>query len=143
VKNFFEIFDFPVSYRIDESALIDRYFEKSRSESDIVYLNEAYKTLMDPIDRAEYIIKLRGVRIDEICSESADEMFEIREKYDLLSSEDEKKEFQVFLRQRISEIIESLYKLNEFNKEFRDFVHLLRFIHSFLEKISIDVYSGN
>lgn len=155
MKNFFEFFDFPISYRLNESELTDRYFEKQRllrlekknnccdCESSIAYLNEAYKTLMHPVDRAEHIIKLQGLQIDEFSSEHAVEMLEIHEKYNLLSSEDAKKEYQIFLNQRMSEIIDLLYETNEYSNEFYYYTCLLRFIHSFLEKISTNVYSRN
>lgn len=155
VKNFFEIFDFAVSYKVDESELTRRYFAKQRSlhskknhdgssgDNDVSYLNEAYKTLMDPIDRAEYIIKLQNLQLDEICYDSAAEMFEIHEKYNSLSSENDKKKFQDFLSHRMSVIIESLCEFEDYTGEFYKLTRLLRFIHSFLEKTRINVYSRN
>ncbi len=155
MKNFFDIFGFPVSYRLNESELTDKYFEKQRllhleknnkycaCENNIALLNEAYKTLMHPVDRAEHIIKLQGLRIEKISSELAVEMLEIHEKYLLLSSEDAKKEYHIFLNQRISAIIDLLYETNEYSNEFYYYTCLLRFIYSFLEKISTNVYSRN
>jgi hypothetical protein len=155
MQNFFEFFDFPVSYYLNESELTERYLEKQRflqleknsdyrdCDNNIARLNEAYKTLLHPVDRAVYIIKLRGLQIDEISSESAVEMFEIHEKYNLLSSEDAKKEYQIFLNHRMSEIIGLLCKIDEYSDKFYHYTCLLKFIRSFLEKIGTNVYCRN
>jgi len=74
----FELFDLPERYRVDEAALDARYRELQREVHPDRYagasqaeqrvsmqlatrVNEAYRALRSPIDRARYILQLHGV----------------------------------------------------------------------------------
>jgi Fe-S protein assembly co-chaperone HscB len=153
-KNFFDIFGFAISYNIDKSALTRIYLEKQMQvhpdvvkceanscTEDSAMLNVAYKTLMDPVARAEYFLKTKGGGVNQICSEFAEEMFEIREKFDCLNSNEDRENFMIFLRKRMAKIIALLYELENDLQKFASHLCLLRFINSFLEKAGFDVYS--
>ncbi|MBR1735094.1 MAG: Fe-S protein assembly co-chaperone HscB [Alphaproteobacteria bacterium] len=157
-KNYFSIFNLPVSYNIDESKLTDTYFRLQRqwhpdsfsensTEADkttSVDLNIAYKILMNPIDRAEHFLELQGESIiDTLPTNIAEEMFELRQKYALLSSDIEKLQFVDYIKRRMTEIIFSLRILEADIKKFKDQAGLLRFLNSFLEKVESNAYSGN
>ena len=79
--DFFACFGIPRGYAIDRDALEGRYLELSRdAHPDRVSgaspreqrlaverasrINEAYRTLRDPVRRAEYLVKLGGVDLD-------------------------------------------------------------------------------
>ncbi|MDR2794328.1 MAG: Fe-S protein assembly co-chaperone HscB [Holosporaceae bacterium] len=152
--NYFEIFDIPVSYGIDEQKITDVYLKKQQilhpdlwgeqNNSDVSMLNEAYYVLRNPILRAGYFLKLKGIDPDAIVSsESAQEILLLREQYESIDSEIEIEDFSKYLRERMGNLIDSLYKLEnnlaEFNKKFT----LLRFIKLFLDRIVPDAYCGD
>ena len=77
-RNFFELFDIPVSFTIDLASLAERYRslqhiahpDKFASASDqqrrlsvqqSALINEAYQTLKDPLARAKYLLSLNGL----------------------------------------------------------------------------------
>ena len=77
-RNHFELFGLPASYGVDEGALErayrdlqsavhpDRFARGSDTEKRLALqssarVNEAYRTLRDPVARAEYLLSLRGV----------------------------------------------------------------------------------
>ena len=81
-RNHFELLGLPVSYSVDARALDDAYRElqgrvhpdrfASASEAErrvamqwATRANEAYRTLRSPVDRARYLLGLRGFDTDE------------------------------------------------------------------------------
>ena len=81
-QNFFELFGLPLDYRIDEQMLHDnhqklqaafhpdRYAAGSDQERRIAVqqasrINEAYDTLHNPVQRAQYMLKLAGIEIND------------------------------------------------------------------------------
>ncbi len=80
-SNFFELFDVPVSYQLDLQQVKQRYMklqsqvhpdkfanagdaEKRLSMQYTSRLNEAVQTLQDPVLRASYLLKLKGLDIN-------------------------------------------------------------------------------
>lgn len=80
-NNFFELFDVPVSFDVDLSQVQQRYMnlqslvhpdkfvnasdgEKRLSMQQTSHINEALQTLKDPVLRASYLLKLKGLDIN-------------------------------------------------------------------------------
>jgi molecular chaperone HscB len=80
--NFFEFYDLPISFRIDESALKRLFYTRSRAyhpdyftlesaekQAEILELStlntQAYKTLSDFDKRMRYILELKGILAQE------------------------------------------------------------------------------
>jgi DnaJ-domain-containing protein 1 len=144
VMNYFEAFGIPVGYKINEEVLVRNYLQRQSQiypDMDVTesekssHINVAYKILSQPIDRAKYFLEIHGKYTDSLDPEFASEMFSMREKYEALSTPEEKKNFQDELSKRIRELIETLEKSEEDLDKFQKFYGLLRFTNSFLEKI--------
>ena len=100
--NFFELFEIPVAYDVDLNELQKKYTalqqavhpdkfanagdqEKRLSMQQTSHINEAYQTLKDPVARAVYLLKLKGVDINLDNETTMDmaflmEQMEMREK---------------------------------------------------------------
>ncbi len=76
-RNYFETFDLPKALVIDSRDLEKRFYalsrqlhpdlhsrkspaERAQAEEATAVLNDAYRTLRDPVARAEYLLKLEG-----------------------------------------------------------------------------------
>ena len=90
--NAFQIFNMPVSFKIDEAELGQKYFqiqkmvhpdrfasaseaEKRNAQQWSTRLNDAYSVLKDPIQRAKLVCALLGSPVDEESSGSINEEF--------------------------------------------------------------------
>lgn len=88
-SNYFEFFDLPAKLQIDTVSLEQRFYALSRrlhpdrfaskpaaeqeaalAESSL--LNDAYRTLKDPILRTQYLLKLEGVELEEQSKAATD-----------------------------------------------------------------------
>jgi molecular chaperone HscB len=100
-KNYFELFGLPVGFSLDEARLAQRYRElqgvvhpdrfANASEQErrlsiqgASLVNEAYRTLKDPIARAGYLLSLHGIDQDAQLETTQDmaflmEQMELRE----------------------------------------------------------------
>lgn len=91
-QNYFDIFGLPVSFDIDTAALAETYRELQRAVhpdrfsnasdrdrrvavSRAANINEAFHTLKSPLQRARYILQLRGVDFDDQKDTSFDSEF--------------------------------------------------------------------
>ena len=80
--NYFEFFELPLSFRLDEAALKRQFYANSRKYHPDFYTleseeeqtkalelstlnNEAYKTLSDPDQRMRYLLELKGALGEE------------------------------------------------------------------------------
>ena len=97
--DFFEFLDLPRNLSIDGKDLEKRFYalsrqlhpdlhsrkspaEREQAEESTAVLNDAYRTLRDPIARAEYLLKLEGFDIGEqttkdVPPELLEEVFEL------------------------------------------------------------------
>lgn len=97
--DYFEFLDLPRRLALDTKTLETRFYEMSRqlhpdmhsrkstaerikAEDQTALLNNAYRTLRDPISRAEYLLKLEGFDIGEqgtkeVPPELLEEVFEL------------------------------------------------------------------
>jgi len=100
-RNYFEIFDLPVAFELDSASLAERYRQLQRAvhpdrfanatdreRRDAMQMaaniNEAFQTLKSPLQRARYMLQLKGVDFDDQKDTSFDaeflmEQIELRE----------------------------------------------------------------
>jgi molecular chaperone HscB len=100
-QNHFDIFGLPVAYELDTASLAERYRDLQRAvhpdrfttASDrerreavqrAANINEAFQTLKSPLQRARYILQLKGISFDDQKDTSFDsgflmEQIELRE----------------------------------------------------------------
>ena len=81
MNQYFTLFDIPVGFTLDEDTLEIRYrtlaarfhpdrfaaasaFEQKQAVMMSATVNEAYRTLKNPIDRAAYLLKEQGIDAD-------------------------------------------------------------------------------
>jgi molecular chaperone HscB len=110
-SNFFELFNLPVSYDVDLAQVQQRYMElqkqvhpdkfanssdqeKRQSMQHTSWINEAQTTLKDPVLRANYLLKLKGVDFSLENETTMDAAFlmsqlEMREKLEHVKNEDD------------------------------------------------------
>ena len=91
-QNYFKLFDLPISYDLDLAELSDRYrklqhtvhpdkfanasdLERRMSMQKSALINEAYQTLKSPLQRARYMLQLKGVDLAADTSTSMDSEF--------------------------------------------------------------------
>lgn len=113
------------------------------NQDDSALLNAAYKTLMDPLKRAEHFLQVKNVNVEETLPEVMMQAFELQENYSALTSLEDKKIFQKKLKNQMEAMLESLRETEENLQEFCKIFSRLRFIGSFLEKVCDDVHDRN
>lgn len=81
MSDYFALFDLPRRYAVDRNTLEDRYLqraavvhpdrfsqaassERRKAMEASAELNAAYRTLRDPVQRAEYLVRLGGIDLD-------------------------------------------------------------------------------
>jgi len=91
-KNYFELFGLPVAYIVDTEQLAERYRELQRvlhpdryasateqerrlSMQGATLVNGAFQTLKDPLQRAHYLLALKGVEMDAQRETTRDSAF--------------------------------------------------------------------
>lgn len=91
-QNFFELFSLPVQYVLDRAVLDAHYRDLQRSVhpdrfasageqerriamQHATHINEGYQTLKNPLQRARYLLELRGRTIDDQQTMQADPAF--------------------------------------------------------------------
>ena len=109
--NFFELFDLPVSYDVDLAQLQQQYMalqkqvhpdkfvnasdlEKRLSMQHTSWINHAQTTLKDPVLRASYLLKLKGIDFSLENETTMDAVFlmsqlEMREKMEQVKDNDD------------------------------------------------------
>ena len=111
LQNYFQLFKLPEEYAVDQSVLTDRYRslqkvlhpdnfasaadkEKRLSVQQSAWVNDAYRVLRSPVERAKYLLQLKGVDVDDGNNNIMDPMFlmqqmELRESLASVSSADD------------------------------------------------------
>jgi len=91
-KNYFELFGLPVGYIVDTEQLTERYRELQRvlhpdryanateqerrlSMQGATLVNAAFQTLKDPLQRAHYLLNLKGIEMDTQRETTRDSAF--------------------------------------------------------------------
>lgn len=129
-QNYFEIFQLPQQFQVDQELLADRYRQLQRSVHPDKYagasdrdrrlsmqwttqINEAYSALKSPLPRAIYLLKLAG--IDMAGRENAQvepsflmEQISLREDLDDIEEDDEALPKLDDFKARVSEVMASL-----------------------------------
>lgn len=107
-KNYFEIFNIPVSFDLDDAQLSvlyrelqkevhpDKFVNAGEQQSRLAVqvtslVNQAFDTLKSPVSRAHYLLKLAGLDIDHEQDTTMDPMFlmeqmELREEIESVRS---------------------------------------------------------
>jgi molecular chaperone HscB len=82
MSNYFELFDLPVAFEIDQNLLAQRYREAQRSVhpdnfasapdrerrlsmEKTAELNDAFQTLKQPVSRGRYLLVLKGMAVND------------------------------------------------------------------------------
>jgi len=132
-RNYFEIFGFPEYYDLDLSELSSRFRklqsaihpDKYASASDAerrlsveksALINEAYRALKSPLERARYLLKLRGLDLSNDTSmvmapEFLMQQMELREQLEQVKSSDDPLSRLEELSQKINDLLEKLRKI--------------------------------
>lgn len=118
--NYFEFFDLPISFQLDEGALKRKYYanskkyhpdfytlESAEKQAEILELatlnNQAYKTLADFDQRMKYALDLKNVLAEEgknqIPQDFLLEMMEINEQLMELEFDFEEKNYRAILQE--------------------------------------------
>ena len=91
-KNYFELFGLPVAYIVDTEQLAERYRDLQRvlhpdryanateqerrlSMQGATLVNAAFQTLKDPLQRAHYLLTLKGIEMDAQRETTRDSAF--------------------------------------------------------------------
>ncbi|XP_075161873.1 iron-sulfur cluster co-chaperone protein HscB-like protein, mitochondrial [Haematobia irritans] len=129
--NYFELLDFPQSFELETSSLTKRFrqlqslvhpdkFSNKSSREQInsadwsSLINKAYKTLLIPIDRGQYLLQLNGRQIPQdnsaLDKEFLMEMMERNEEVDEANTKNELEEIHERLSQELQEKVQNLTK---------------------------------
>ncbi|XP_019651257.1 iron-sulfur cluster co-chaperone protein HscB isoform X2 [Ailuropoda melanoleuca] len=136
-RDYFSLMDCNRAFRVDTAKLQTRYqdlqrlvhpdffsqrsqTEKDFSEKHSTLVNDAYKTLLAPLSRGLYLLKLHGVEIPEGTDYEMDRQFlmeimEINEKLAEAQSEAAVKEIESVVRDDMEKAKEMLTKMRYFS----------------------------
>ncbi|XP_022115068.1 iron-sulfur cluster co-chaperone protein HscB [Pieris rapae] len=126
VDNYFKLMGIDESYDLDEEDLSkkykqlqrylhpDKYANRNNMEQEISakyssLVNEAYKTLLEPLPRGIYMLKLKGKQIDENLETDPAFLMEIMEKNEEVENAETEAEIMK-LNKEIKSIIQDLQK---------------------------------
>jgi molecular chaperone HscB len=129
-KNYFELFELPVSFETDLTVLRDRFRELQRATHPDRFagassqerrmamqlttrVNEAYQVLSDPVSRARYLLELAGVQWGDDQHTVNDTAFlmaqmELREELDELKAHGFDEAALAGFRQRVQEQVDEI-----------------------------------
>ncbi|MBT8118610.1 MAG: Fe-S protein assembly co-chaperone HscB [Gammaproteobacteria bacterium] len=163
-SNFFELFELPVSYDVDLNKVQQHYMalqkevhpdkytgatdqEKRLSMQQTSWINEAQATLKDPVARATYLLKLKGVDINLENETTMDAGFlmqqlEVRERLENIKQEndplDSLEQMSKELKSASDDMMKSFaqaYEAGEID-ESREWIRKLQFMHKAIKQIN-------
>ncbi|KAK2504557.1 hypothetical protein MC885_012145 [Smutsia gigantea] len=160
-RDHFSLMDCKRSFRIDTVKLQQRYqqlqrlihpdffsqrsqTEKDLSEKHSTLVNDAYKTLLAPLSRGLYLLKLHGVEIPEKTDYEMDSQFlmeimEINEKLVEAQSEAVMKEIESIVRAKQKELTDNVsraFEQDDFEKA-KEILTKMRYFSNVEEKIKL------
>ncbi|CAO1333248.1 unnamed protein product [Diamesa hyperborea] len=122
--NFFQLFGLDIKHQLDSTELTkqfrnlqsqlhpDKFSNRSDQEQTLSLewsslINKAYKTLQTPLQRGEYILKLKGIELPEGNTDLDKEfLMEIMEKNEEVEDTDTKDDLKSILKQTRDEILQ-------------------------------------
>ncbi|XP_042766600.1 iron-sulfur cluster co-chaperone protein HscB isoform X3 [Panthera leo] len=118
--------------------------EKDFSEKHATLVNDAYKTLLAPLSRGLYLLKLHGVEIAEGTDYAVDQQFlmeimEINEKLAEAQSEAAMKEIESIVRAKqkeLSDNVSKAFEQDDFEKA-KEILTKMRYFSNVEEKIKL------
>lgn len=162
-NNYFELFDLPVSFEVDQETLSLRYRdlqravhpdrfanaseqEKRLSMQQAALVNEAFQALKSPLPRARYLLELNGITLDANDTQMDPaflmEQMELRESLAEVRGKDDPFAELNRLRERIEsrerELVEALQRLfNDGNdlEQGKDLVRRMQFMQRLLAEV--------
>ncbi len=139
IKNYFENFSFNVDFNIDLEELENKYLEFQKQfhpdnsiSADVeksISINEAYKVLKNPLQRASHILQLNGIDLENDSKapkpdmETLKEILELQEKVEEITLE-EKDSLKKYLISEIKSLLEKTSEELE-NKDFTKAAQIL------------------
>ncbi|KAI5929887.1 Iron-sulfur cluster co-chaperone protein HscB [Manis javanica] len=160
-RDYFSLMDCNRSFRVDTVKLQQRYQqlqrlihpdffsqrsqpEKDFSEKHSTLVNDAYKTLLAPLSRGLYLLKLHGVEIPEKTDYEMDSQFlmeimEINEKLVEAQSEAVIKEIESIVRAKQKELTDNVsraFEQDDFEKA-KEILTKMRYFSNVEEKINL------
>jgi molecular chaperone HscB len=129
-KNYFELFGLPLQFELGDRELADRYKSLQRQiHPDTVtaaddrqkrfavqaaaHVNEAYRVLRSPVDRAVYLLGQKGCRLDkarQLTPEFLLQQIQLREELETIPGTDNPRECLLELRERAEQEIGRHYE---------------------------------
>jgi molecular chaperone HscB len=163
-KNYFELFGLPLQFELEDRELADRYKNLQRQlHPDTVmaaaddrqkrfaiqaaaHVNEAYRILRNPLDRAGYLLEQKGCKSadkagKQLTSEFLMRQIQLREELETIPDTDNPRECLLELRERAEQEIEKHY--GSFREQMRrqeyaaasDTVRKLQFFHKLQDEM--------
>ncbi|XP_066116334.1 iron-sulfur cluster co-chaperone protein HscB isoform X1 [Saccopteryx bilineata] len=160
-RDHFSLMDCNRSFRVDTAKLQRRYqqlqrlvhpdffsqrsqTEKDFSEKHSTLVNDAYKTLLAPLSRGVYLLKLHGVEIPEGTDYEMDRQFlmeiiDINEKLSEAQSEAAMKEIESIVRAKQKELTDSVSRAFEQDdlEKAKEILTKMRYFSNVEEKIKL------
>ncbi len=148
MQNYFDIFQHPVTYFVDKSALRRKYlakikeYQNSDNQEQLTLLHKAYKTLNDDELRMGYLLELWGIIHETGNSDtklSNEFLMEMMELNEAIESGDQKAKEQVQeLLNKNLEFIENLFR-QEIHEENKLYIFFFYFERKYLRRLIAQV----
>lgn len=160
--NYFTLFNLEEKYDLDLKKLKEQYLQlmqkyhpdraqigeaKEYIEKSMKF-NEAYKILVDPYERAKYLLNIRGYQIGDNNILKYEELEQILEEYDILdtiNNLDKLKEKEFNTNKKIENILSKMndsFANNKFNDAL-DYTVRLKYFNNLVKNIKAKIKHAN